>query len=315
MWEVGREKEDEWKMNKRWLVALAGALLLLVAGGTAAGVAAATRSSAADQASQGASPPQAATQQAADKPWLGAVVVPMPDGATIAAVIADSPADAAGLRRGDIIKALDGVAIADLKGLREQLQGKAVGDTVTLTIDRGGQTLSLAVTLGQRPPSLVQRPQPPAEGLQPPAERPKPFPELEGIPKDQLFGHILGGQLNLTDAAGNPLTVTIALGTVTAKSEDSLTVALNAGGEKTYRITDNTVGRLLLSSRLEAGAKVTVVTVGASNEARLVVPGGRGLSLPGIGGLGHHKQAGRGHHPFGGGVLPGRAPMPQGQAQ
>src|SRR3970040_1054964 len=47
-----------------------------------------------------------------EHPWLGAAIVPTPDGLAIASVIADSPADKAGLKRGDVVKSIDGTAVS-----------------------------------------------------------------------------------------------------------------------------------------------------------------------------------------------------------
>ena len=63
-----------------------------------------------------------------EHPWLGAAIVPTPDGLTIGSVIADSPADKAGLKRGDVVKSIDGTAVSDMAGLRDGLQDKKVGD-------------------------------------------------------------------------------------------------------------------------------------------------------------------------------------------
>jgi len=57
-----------------------------------------------------------------EHPWLGAAIVPTPDGLAIGAVIADSPADKAGLKRGDVVKSIDGTAISDMAGLRDALR-------------------------------------------------------------------------------------------------------------------------------------------------------------------------------------------------
>jgi len=78
-----------------------------------------------------------------EKPWLGVALALTPDGVTIAHVIADSPADAAGLQRCDVIEAVDGTEVDDVRDFREQLDGKNVGDTVTLAISRDGQRLTL----------------------------------------------------------------------------------------------------------------------------------------------------------------------------
>jgi putative serine protease PepD len=69
-------------------------------------------------------------------------------GAVIAEITANGPAEEAGLRAGDVITELDGRAIADYTELVVAIRDKAVGDNVVLTIDRGGDSQQVAVTLG-----------------------------------------------------------------------------------------------------------------------------------------------------------------------
>ncbi len=216
---------------------------------------------------------QATVLQEAGKPWLGITASQTSDGLTVASVIADSPADSAGLQRGDVITATNGTTVSNLRELREQLKDKVAGDTVSLTIDRDGQTMDVSVTLG--------------EPLEPLRERHNPFPELDGIEKGELFEHVLSGQFNLTDENGNPITVNVIAGTLASKTDDSVTITPNDGsGDKTYQITEDTVGQALLD-RLEDGAKVVVATVGSGTDARVIAPVGLiGSLLPGISGQG-----------------------------
>jgi membrane-associated protease RseP (regulator of RpoE activity) len=220
-------------------------------------------------------------------PWLGVYFVRAAGGVTIAYVIADSPADTAGLQRGDIIKAVDGTTVATPNDFRDAIQGKAVGDTITLSIDRNGQTQDVKATLATRPEPLS-----PAIPL---------LPELEGIAADQLFGHVQGGQFNFTDQQGNTFTLTIDVGTVASvdTGAKTLTLNLNAGGTKTYTVSDTTLGADL--SNLSEGDNVAVLRVG--DDVRAVLPGLGGL-LPGLGGHGFGFD--RGHmrgFDFGGGPM------------
>src|SRR3972149_7913785 len=132
----------------------------------------------------------AAQDTTADEhPWLGAAIVPTPDGPTIGAVIADSPADKAGLKRGDVVKSIDGTAVSDMGGLRDALKDKKVGDSVTLSITRDGKDQDVTATLEARPEPL-------------PIANPV-FPELNGIPRDELFSLLLGGSFQFTDSDGD----------------------------------------------------------------------------------------------------------------
>ena len=215
-------------------------------------------------------------EQAQDQetPWLGVYFVPGADGVTIAWVIADSPADAAGLQRGDVVKSVDGAAVETPKDFRDLIQDKAVGDTVALGIERDGQAQDVSATLEARPDPL-----PKAIPL---------LPELEGISADELFGHVQGGQFSFTDEQGNPFTVTIDVGTVASVDADAntLTVDLNAGGSTTYTVEDDDLGADL--SNLEEGDRVAVMSVG--DDVRAVFPG-VGPLLPGFG-RGHMERFG-----------------------
>jgi 2-alkenal reductase len=74
-------------------------------------------------------------------------------GAAQDSVVADGPADKAGLQAGDIITAVDGTALDGAHPLDLVMSQHAPGDTVTLDVLRGGQTVKVSVTLGTRPVS------------------------------------------------------------------------------------------------------------------------------------------------------------------
>jgi membrane-associated protease RseP (regulator of RpoE activity) len=252
--------------NRLVRAGIAVVALLAVVGGVSFLIAA-TDSSGSTAVSAAAS----ASENQSEKPWLGVTLALTPDGVTIAQVIADSPADAAGLQRGDVIEAVDGTEVDKVSEFRDQLADKNVGDTITLSISRDGQAQDVAVTLEAQPEAL-----PRAIPL---------LPELEGIPSGEMFGHILGGQFNLTDEEGNPVAVVLEVGTVASVDADAgeLTVDLNAGGSKTYTVEDDDLicrgGDL---SDLEEGDNVTVMTV--DGDVRAVLSGGRLGFLSGLGG-------------------------------
>jgi S1-C subfamily serine protease len=64
-----------------------------------------------------------------------------------------SPAAKAGLQAGDIITAVDGTHVASVNEFVATIANYAPGDTVTLTVNRGGQTKSIKLTLGAQPAS------------------------------------------------------------------------------------------------------------------------------------------------------------------
>jgi putative serine protease PepD len=64
-----------------------------------------------------------------------------------------SPAAKAGLQAGDIITAVNGARVTSVNQFVATIANYAPGDTVTLTVDRGGQTKSIKLTLGSQPAS------------------------------------------------------------------------------------------------------------------------------------------------------------------
>jgi S1-C subfamily serine protease len=68
----------------------------------------------------------------------------------VAAVGADSPAARAGIRAGDVIVAIDGAPIADLRGYSACLAGHQPGDRVRVEIRRGADRLVVEVVLAPR---------------------------------------------------------------------------------------------------------------------------------------------------------------------
>jgi S1-C subfamily serine protease len=71
-------------------------------------------------------------------------------GAKVAEVIPGSPADEAGLRAGDVILALDTHGVVDCGDLDSEVKKRLPGQTVTLKVWRGGETVRMLVTLGAR---------------------------------------------------------------------------------------------------------------------------------------------------------------------
>ncbi len=91
----------------------------------------------------------AATQ--ADTPtaagYLGLLVGSKGGAPVVEAVEPDSPADAAGLREGDVVAAIDGAGFTSPLAVQEALRSRLAGETVKLAVDRGGKTLALSATL------------------------------------------------------------------------------------------------------------------------------------------------------------------------
>ena len=93
------------------------------------------------------------------KPYIGVTVTDvseetmgygLPAGAAVKAVSEDSPAEKAGLQVNDIITAVNGKEISGRTGLSEAVSAASVGDTLTLTVYRQGNTISVDVTVGEQ---------------------------------------------------------------------------------------------------------------------------------------------------------------------
>ena len=97
------------------------------------------------------------------RPWIGVASMkvtpqlaryyglPVSDGALIAKVEPYSPADDAGLRKGDIIEGIDGNRVEDPTQIASHVRKKQVKDQLTLTVNRYGRQLQVPVQVDERP--------------------------------------------------------------------------------------------------------------------------------------------------------------------
>jgi len=97
------------------------------------------------------------------RPWIGVASMkvtpqlaryyglPASEGALIAKVEPYSPADDAGLRKGDIIEGIDGSRIEDPSQIASHVRKKQVNDQLTLTVNRYGRQLQVPIQVDERP--------------------------------------------------------------------------------------------------------------------------------------------------------------------
>jgi S1-C subfamily serine protease len=109
------------------------------------------------------------------RPWIGisgrsvtaslaqSLGLTVDQGVYVVEVVSGSPAETAGLKGsnltsngqpasgGDVITSVDGHNVATIQDLQAYIAGKKVGDKVALTVLRDSNTLSIDVTLGERP--------------------------------------------------------------------------------------------------------------------------------------------------------------------
>jgi serine protease Do len=98
------------------------------------------------------------------RPWIGIGIgtvnefvasvynLSVDKGVLVTNVVQDSPADKAGLEKGDIITAIDDREIADTGELTKVISSAEVGQTVKVTYWRGDGEQTTDVTLGESPP-------------------------------------------------------------------------------------------------------------------------------------------------------------------
>ena len=72
------------------------------------------------------------------------------DGLLISRVLPDSPAEAAGLLRGDILLKIEGTEVNSIAAVRELLSEYRAGSRVSLTITRGGSEKTVGLKLEDR---------------------------------------------------------------------------------------------------------------------------------------------------------------------
>ncbi|MEH6743995.1 Do family serine endopeptidase [Hyphomonas sp.] len=97
------------------------------------------------------------------RPWLGLAAqsvsydiakaqgLDRPVGVMVTEVYDDGPADRSGLRRGDLVTAIDGREVFDEKGLKFLAAVRSPGDEAFLTVLRGGKTQNIGVTVEPPP--------------------------------------------------------------------------------------------------------------------------------------------------------------------
>ncbi len=98
--------------------------------------------------------------------WLGVAMQPLDaqlaeslgaagsHGVLVADVVPGAPAEAGGLKPGDVIEHFDGVRIDSMARLRTEVARRPAGQKVRVAVRRDGREKSLTVTLGEQPSDL-----------------------------------------------------------------------------------------------------------------------------------------------------------------
>ena len=107
--------------------------------------------------------PQLVSKGTVTRAWLGVYIqdltpelaaqfgVEPGSGVLVSDVVPGSPAEAAGIKRGDIIAAVDGNPVHNTNELQLEIMYRQPGDTVTVDLVREGRRLTVQVVLGVRP--------------------------------------------------------------------------------------------------------------------------------------------------------------------
>ena len=120
---------------------------------------------------------------------------------------------------------------------------------------------------------------------------PPELEELMDLPAEERLGHFRGARFEMTDRDGNPLTVQVTAGAVTAVDATSLTLAANDGSSRTFGLDDATSvhgksggGSQPTERGIAPDDAVVVVTVNEGTTARAVLVGADSV----FGGRGGH---------------------------
>jgi serine protease Do len=119
-----------------------------------------------------------------------------PSGAVVSEVLEGSPAEKAGLKARDIVLALDGKPLPQLKPdrvvvsyIEREIERRAPGDRFALTVLRGMETLELPVVLGEEPKLMRE------------AER-RYFDRLGVIVREFVYGDAIERRVKAADPSG-----------------------------------------------------------------------------------------------------------------
>lgn len=198
---------------------------------------------------------------------LGYTVKESGRGSLVAAVLDDSPADAAGLRPGDVITAVDGAPVTLADQVGPIVQGSPIGTTFQLTVRRNGKDRTVGVTSGTAPSGTIKG---------------KPFFGISSVTDHREVEYPVDVKIDAGDVSGPSGGLAFALSII-----DDLTPGNLAGGKQvavTGEIHDDGsvsevggVPQKAVAAR-EAGAKLMIVPMSEVRDAR-----GKAGSMPVVG--------------------------------
>ena len=127
-------------------------------------------------------------------------------GVVVLHVIDGSPAEDAGLQRGDILASVDGTSMDGVKDVVQAVKDASLGDVLALSVQRDDSTLSVDVTIGEHP------------------WKTQAVPLLWPRYLKAMDGRVQRADLTVEDADGNTLDLSFIAGAIDAVGEGSVTV-------------------------------------------------------------------------------------------
>lgn len=216
------------------------------------------------------------------------------EGIEITRVAPGSPAEEAGLREGDLFRAIDGEKVESVEAVIDRVGDAEPGDELTFTIEREGRERDIEVELGERAGLEL----PPGDGGNPPGllrERLGEFDWEELLPEgfadrewwfadwrellEEVLERFISAEVRYLDEDGKPASVRALAGTVSSidVSEGTLTVLGNEpqGAPESFTISEDTRIRRDLRraelADLQVNDRVVVIAVGGDDEATVVL--------------------------------------------
>ena len=145
-------------MRRPFIIALAVVVLMIVVPAVVLG-----GFSLAGRGDDGAALPSGGSSDGDPRPWLGVSIANLNSklasqldlsqetGVVVLHVIDGSPAEDAGLQRGDILVSVDGESVDGVKDVAQAVKDASPDDVLALSVQRDDSTLSIDVTIGEHP--------------------------------------------------------------------------------------------------------------------------------------------------------------------
>lgn len=117
----------------------------------------------AERGSDGSASASSASSSGGPTPWLGVSIANLNSrladqmdlaqetGVVVLHVIADSPADDAGLQSGDTFVSIDGATVDGVKDVAQAVKDASPGDVLALEVQRDGSAQGVSATIGEHP--------------------------------------------------------------------------------------------------------------------------------------------------------------------